>query len=100
MAGGGASIPGLRSSQVSPHLGQVLYEQNELDGNPVIGRWSRVPNLYTVAGFSGQGMMHAPAAGRAIAELVVHGRYRTIDLGRLGYERVEAGEPYAEEGIL
>ena len=77
-----------------------LYEQNELDGNPVIGRWSRVPNLYTVAGFSGHGMMHAPAAGRAIAELVVHGRYQTIDLGRLGYERVEAGEPYAEEGIL
>jgi hypothetical protein len=45
-------------------------------------------------------MMHAPAAGRAIAELVVHGRYQTIDLGRLGYERVEAGEPYREEGIL
>ncbi len=74
--------------------------QNELDGNPVIGRWSRVPNLYTVAGFSGHGMMHAPAAGRAIAELVVHGRYQTIDLGRLGYERVEANEPYGEEGIL
>ena len=50
--------------------------------------------------FSGHGMMHAPAAGRAIAELVVHGRYQTIDLRRLGYERVEADEPYAEEGIL
>jgi FAD-dependent oxidoreductase domain-containing protein 1 len=77
-----------------------LYEQNELDGNPVIGRWSRVPNLYTVAGFSGHGMMHAPAAGRAIAELVVHGGYRTIDLRRFGYERVERNEPYREEGIL
>jgi glycine/D-amino acid oxidase-like deaminating enzyme len=76
------------------------YEQNELDGNPVIGRWSRVPNLYAVAGFSGHGMMHAPAAGRAIAELVVHGGYQTIDLGRLGYERVERGEAYREEGIL
>ena len=77
-----------------------LYEQNELDGNPVIGRWSRMPNLYTVAGFSGHGMMHAPAAGRAIAELVVHGRYRSLDLSRLGYERVEANAPYPEEGIL
>ena len=45
-------------------------------------------------------MMHAPAAGRAIAELEVHGRCQTIDLGRLGYERVEAGEAYREEGIL
>ncbi len=77
-----------------------LYEQNELDGNPVIGRWRRAPNLYTVAGFSGHGMMHAPAAGRAIAELLVHGSYQSLDLGRLGYERVEVNEPYREQGIL
>ncbi|ANN68671.1 NAD(P)/FAD-dependent oxidoreductase [Bordetella bronchialis] len=78
-----------------------LYEQNELDGNPVIGRWNRrLPNLLTVAGFSGHGMMHAPAAGRGIAELIVHGGFQTIDLSRLGYERVEDGQPYAEEGIL
>ncbi len=44
--------------------------------------------------------MHAPAAGRAIAELVVHGRYQAIDLGRSGYERVEKNEPYREEEIL
>lgn len=78
-----------------------LYEVNELDGNPVIGAWrSRLPNLYTVAGFSGHGMMHAPAAGRGIAELIVHGAYRTLDLTRLGYERIETGTPCAEDGIL
>jgi len=78
-----------------------LYEQCELDGNPVIGRWnSRLKNLYTVAGFSGHGMMHAPAAGRAIAELIAYGKYSTIDLTRLGYERVEANAPYREAGIL
>jgi FAD-dependent oxidoreductase domain-containing protein 1 len=44
--------------------------------------------------------MAAWSAGRAIAELLVHGRYQTIDLGRLGYERVEANAPYREEGIL
>ncbi len=78
-----------------------LYEVNELDGNPVIGAWNaRLPNLYTVAGFSGHGMMHAPAAGRGIAELIVHGRFQTIDLSRLGYERVEQNAPYPEQGIL
>jgi glycine/D-amino acid oxidase-like deaminating enzyme len=78
-----------------------LYEQNDLDGNPVIGAWnSRLENLYTAAGFSGHGMMHAPAAGRGIAELIVHGGYQTIDLSRLGYERVEKNEPYREAGIL
>ncbi|MFM0562189.1 NAD(P)/FAD-dependent oxidoreductase [Paraburkholderia sediminicola] len=78
-----------------------LYEQNDLDGNPVIGAWnSRLENLFTVAGFSGHGMMHAPAAGRGIAELIVHGAYQTIDLTRLGYERVETNTPYREVGIL
>ena len=78
-----------------------LYEVNELDDNPVIGAWNHgSPNLFTVAGFSGHGMMHAPAAGRGIAELVVQGKFQTLDLTRLGYERVVAGKPYAEAGIL
>lgn len=78
-----------------------LYEVNELDGNPMIGAWNNgLPNLYTVAGFSGHGMMHAPAAGRGIAELIVGGRYESIDLTRMGYERVENNAPYGEEGIL
>jgi glycine/D-amino acid oxidase-like deaminating enzyme len=78
-----------------------LYEVNELDGNPVIGAWTaRLPNLFTASGFSGHGMMHAPATGRGIAELIVQGRYQTLDLSRLGYERVQKGEPYPELGIL
>lgn len=78
-----------------------LYEECELDGNAVIGRWEGgLPNFYVLAGFSGHGMMHAPAAGRAIAELVVKGSYQTLDLARLGYERVRRNEPYRETGIL
>jgi len=78
-----------------------LYEECELDGNAVIGRWNNgLANFYVVAGFSGHGMMHAPAAGRGIAELIVHGRYESIDLCRLGYERIEQGEPYRETGIV
>jgi glycine/D-amino acid oxidase-like deaminating enzyme len=78
-----------------------LYEQCELDGNPIIGNWrGRLDNFFVVTGFSGHGMMHAPAAGRAIAELVVHGAFATLDLARLGYDRVARGEPYPEAGIV
>lgn len=78
-----------------------LYEQCELDGNPIIGNWpGRRDNFYVVAGFSGHGMMHAPAAGRAIAELIIRGRFESLDLTRLGYARVPAQQPYAEAGIL
>ena len=78
-----------------------LYEQCELDGNPIIGNWPGVlDNFHVCTGFSGHGMMHAPAAGRAIAERIVHGEDRSIDLARLGYGRVLRNEPYAERGIL
>jgi FAD-dependent oxidoreductase domain-containing protein 1 len=76
-----------------------LYDQCELDGNPIIGATS-IGNFYAVTGFSGHGMMHAPAAGRGIAELIVHGRFESIDLTRLGYARVASGTPYREAGIL
>ena len=57
-------------------------------------------NFHVVAGFSGHGMMHAPAAGRAIAELIVNGRYETLDLTRFGYRRIAEGRPYPERGIV
>jgi FAD-dependent oxidoreductase domain-containing protein 1 len=78
-----------------------LYEQCELDGNPIIGNWpGERENFYVAGGFSGHGMMHAPAAGRAVAELVTTGSFQTLDLSRLGYDRVVRGEPYPEAGIL
>ncbi|MES2830494.1 MAG: FAD-binding oxidoreductase [Pseudomonadota bacterium] len=78
-----------------------LYEQCELDGNPIIGSWTdNHPNFHVVAGFSGHGMMHAPAAGRGIAELITKGRFETIDLERMGYGRVLRNLPYSERGIL
>ncbi len=78
-----------------------LYEQCELDGNPIIGNWpDTLDNFHVCAGFSGHGMMHAPAAGRAIAERIIHGEDRSIGLSRFGYERVVENRPYAERGIL
>ena len=42
-----------------------LYEQCELDGNPIIGSWAgNHENFFVATGFSGHGMMHVPAAGR------------------------------------
>jgi glycine/D-amino acid oxidase-like deaminating enzyme len=78
-----------------------LYEQCELDGNPIIGNWpGRLDNFYVVGGFSGHGMMHAPAAGRGVAELIVDGRFTTLDLSRFSYARVLRNAPYPEAGII
>ncbi len=78
-----------------------LYDQNDLDGNPIIGPWEGTcENFYLAAGFSGHGLMHAPATGRAIAELILKGRFETLDLARLGWSRIARQEPYPEQGIL
>ena len=76
------------------------YAQNLFDGNMIIGRYSDgIENLYTACGFSGHGIMHAPAVGRALAELALEGDYRTLDLSRMSFQRVLDDAPYAESGI-
>jgi glycine/D-amino acid oxidase-like deaminating enzyme len=78
-----------------------LYDQNDFDGNPIIGPWDgECDNFHLAAGFSGHGLMHAPGCGRALAELILKGRYETIDLTRLGWRRVAEGKPYPEQGII
>jgi glycine/D-amino acid oxidase-like deaminating enzyme len=78
-----------------------LYDECELDGNMILGNWpGRLDNFHVACGFSGHGLMHAPAVGRALAELVVKGRYETLDLSRMGYQRVLDNVGYAETGII
>lgn len=76
------------------------YAQNQFDGNMIIGRYSKGhDNIITACGFSGHGIMHAPAVGRALSELVLSGEIQTIDLTRMGFSRVAENEPYPETGI-
>ena len=77
------------------------YARNTLDYNAIIGPWAADPhNLLIATGFSGHGIMHAPATGLAISELVLEGRYKTIDLTRFGTERIVLEKPYLELGII
>lgn len=74
-----------------------LFDQNEFDQNGIIGPCTgSVDNLYLMAGFSGHGFMHVPGVGRAIAEHIVHGEYRTIDLSGLGWTRIVERRPYRQ----
>ena len=72
------------------------YEVNLLDHNAVIGPHDRYSNLLFATGFSGHGVMHAPAAGRGIAELITTGGYATIDLSPLGWSRIRDQRPMVE----
>lgn len=76
------------------------YDYNTLDQNAVIGPSPHLPGFYFANGFSGHGAQQATAAGRAIADLIVHGAFRTIDLARLGYGRVAGNAPLPERNVI
>ena len=61
-------LPALADAAVS-HAWAGLYEMTP-DHNPIIGPSADVDGFYTIAGFSGHGFQHAPAAGRILADLI------------------------------
>ncbi len=70
-----------------------------VNGEPAHADWHEGGYLFIVPDHAAA-MLHAPAAGRAIAELVVHERFETLDLARLGYAPVSSNSPYPEHGII
>jgi FAD-dependent oxidoreductase domain-containing protein 1 len=76
------------------------YDVNLFDHNAILGPAGEVENLILCNGFSGHGLQQAPAVGRGLAELIVHGRYRTLDLSDLGYDRIAAGRPLLERNVV
>ena len=76
------------------------YDYNHFDQNAILGPHPEWEGLLLANGFSGHGVQHSPAAGRAIAELITFGGYRTLDLDCFGYQRIVDGEPLTETMVI
>jgi len=93
-------IPAFETLKVE-RVWQGHYARNSFDLTAIIGPWTGgMENVYVATGYSGHGIMHAPASGQAIAELILDGGFQTLDLTRMGYARIAAGMPYREQGII
>ena len=76
------------------------YAQNQFDGNMILGPWiGGLENFLIATGFSGHGLQHAPAVGRALAELILDRRFVAIDLARFTYQRILDDAPDPELGF-
>jgi glycine/D-amino acid oxidase-like deaminating enzyme len=76
------------------------YDMNVLDANAICGPHPGITNFHFLNGFSGHGLQQAPAMGRGAAEMLVHGRYLTLDLSPFGFDRIAAGRPFVERAII
>jgi len=82
------------------HSWSGYYDYNCFDQNAIIGAHPDIENLYFINGFSGHGIQQSPAVGNALSEVILDGKYTTIDLTLFGYERITSNEPVYEKNII
>jgi glycine/D-amino acid oxidase-like deaminating enzyme len=76
------------------------YEYNTLDQNAVIGACPGEDWLWFLTGFSGHGLQHAAGAGTALAEWMIGGAPRSVDVRPLSMERILTNRPYRELAVI
>jgi len=95
-----ARVPLLRSVPLDPVACWAgLYEMSP-DKHAILGPTPGVPNLYLINGSSGHGVMHAPALGQLLAEILCDGQATTLDTTALAPDRFAAGRLNAVSDLL
>lgn len=76
------------------------YAFNTLDQNAIMGPHDEISNFVFLNGFSGHGLQQSPAMGRATAEWLIHGAYRSLDMAPFGYDRIRDNRPFLEKAVI
>lgn len=76
------------------------YAYNVFDHNAIMGPHTEVKNFIFLNGFSGHGLQQSPAMGRATAEWLTYGAYRSLDMTPFHYQRIERNDPIIEKAVI
>lgn len=91
-------FPPLEEASVE-HSWVGLYEMTP-DRHAILGEAPGVEGFYLANGFSGHGFQHAPVVGKLVAELIVDGEAKTVDVSGLGLDRFKSDELVAEGHVV
>jgi sarcosine oxidase, subunit beta len=93
-------VPVFENVPVNPKCAWAgLYEMTP-DHHPVLGPVPQVPGFYLANGFSGHGVMHAPATGKILADLILRGKTDLIDASLLNLSRFAENRMIEETAVL
>ena len=93
-------FPVLEEAEVNPSRAWAgLYEMTP-DHHPILGAVPAVPGFYVATGFSGHGVMHSPATGKIMADLILDGHTDLIEARLLEYQRFAEGRFVQETAVL
>jgi len=93
-------LPCLEEAEVNPKRAWAgLYEMTP-DHHPVLGEVKEVPGFFLANGFSGHGVMHSPATGRIVTDLILRGKSDLMDSDLLGFDRFASGRLLHEAVVL
>lgn len=82
-------IPAMESGSL--HSTQVGYDGMTPDQRPILGQ-AGPEGFYLCCGFSGTGFKIGPAVGACMAELILDGRAKTVDITPFGLNRFSEGK--------
>jgi sarcosine oxidase, subunit beta len=93
-------VPVFENVAVNPKRAWAgLYEMTP-DHHPILGESPEVPGFFFANGFSGHGVMHAPATGRILSDLILSGKTDLIDASLLNFSRFAEGRTIHETAVL
>jgi sarcosine oxidase subunit beta len=93
-------VPCFENVAVNPKKAWAgLYEMTP-DHHPILGPVPEVPGFFCANGFSGHGVMHAPATGKILSDLILKGHTDLIDASLLNLARFAEGREIHETAVL
>jgi len=93
-------VPVFENVEVNPKRAWAgLYEMTP-DHHPILGESPEVPGFFFANGFSGHGVMHSPATGKILSDLILTAKTDLIDAALLNFSRFAEGRMIHETAVL
>jgi len=93
-------VPCFEELEVNPARVWAGWYEVSPDHHAILGPAPGVPGFYLANGFSGHGVMHSPATGRILADLILSGSTSVVDAGALSLSRFAEGRMLEETAVL